>query len=188
MKRIALACLLLFSATLFAQKPCEWSANGKDSLGTYKALKDYVVYESNFGSSSTYVFLSLQVQNEIPYLHFQYIKKSKDFIAANCFDKNSRLFLQLDNGVIVTLKHIDQQSCGQTLMDSGFNSLISEGTFVFMNGTIEDLKSSPVSLLRVRYSTETFDYPMASQIKSELTKETYFPQKYFIDYLSCILP
>ena len=39
-------------------------------------------------------------------------QKSKDFLKANCFDKNSKLFLQLDNGKIITLLHLDQESCG----------------------------------------------------------------------------
>jgi len=30
---------------------------------------------------------------------------------ANCFDKNSKLFLKLNTGIIITLIHIDPKNC-----------------------------------------------------------------------------
>jgi hypothetical protein len=55
--------------------------------------------------------------------HPTYPKKSKGFWA-NCFDKDSKLFLQLLNGTIVTLIHIDQENCGTN--DKGWTVLITE--------------------------------------------------------------
>src|SRR4051812_29537193 len=93
--------IFLISTSLFAQKPCEYSTNIKDSLGTYKSTKEYMMYEKNFAGNTSYIFYSLVLNNGTPSLNLQLIQKSKDFMKANCFDKNSKLFLQLNNGKII---------------------------------------------------------------------------------------
>ena len=97
MKQPTLLILLWISATLFAQKPCEYSVDVKDSIGTYKETKSCIVHERNFGGTSSYVFFSLALTDGMPTLNVQTLQKSKDFIKANCLDKNSKVFLQLDN-------------------------------------------------------------------------------------------
>jgi hypothetical protein len=61
---------------------------------------------------------------------------------ANCFDKNSKLILQLNNGKIITLIHIDQENCGTMIRDDkGFDNRITSGIFMFMKESFEDLKT-----------------------------------------------
>ena len=81
----------------FAQKPCEYSVNVKDSIGIYKETKSAIVHEFIFGNTSKYVFFALALTDEIPSLTVQILQKSKDFLKVNCFNKNSRIFLQLEN-------------------------------------------------------------------------------------------
>jgi len=118
---------------------------------------------------------------------FRLSKKSKDFLKANCFDKNSKLFLQLNNGKIITLIHIDQENCGTMLRnDKGFDNRVNSGIFMFMKDSFEELKNSPVSIMRIKYLTDTEDYILKKEFKSELTNEIYKPETYFIDNLKCI--
>ena len=104
---VAIAFFLISFGTL-AQKPCEYTTNVTDSIGTYKSTKEYMIAEKNFGETASYIFFSLAVADGMPLLNVQLIQKSKGFVKANCFDKNSKLFLQLNNGKVVTLIHIDQ--------------------------------------------------------------------------------
>ncbi len=178
----------LFSSAIFAQKPCEFSTNVSDSIGTYKATQDYIVYERKFGNSSNYLFFSLELTNGIPTLNTKFISQSKDFIKANCFDKNSKMFLQLDNGKVITLIHTDSEDCGTPIHDgSGINNRVLSGVFLFMKDSMDELLKSPVSMIRIRYATETFDLIVKSELQSELTQKKYFPNTYFIDYLNCLL-
>ena len=187
MKYIITITLLFFSLNIFAQKPCEYSANVTDSIGTYKATKEYIVNEKIFGGNSSYIFYSLALTDGLPTLTVQLIQKSKGFIKANCFDKNSKLFLQLNNGKIITLIHIDQENCGtMTRDDKGFDNRVNSGIFMFMKDSFQDLKSSPVSMMRIKYLTDTEDYVFKKEFKSELTNEIYNPENYFIDNLKCI--
>lgn len=187
MKYIITITILFFSLNIFAQKPCEYSANVTDSIGTYKATKEYIVNEKIFGGNSSYIFYSLALTDGLPTLTVQLIQKSKDFIKANCFDKNSKLFLQLNNGKIITLIHIDQENCGTMIRDEkGFDNRVNSGIFMFMKDSFQDLKSSPVSMMRIKYLTDTEDYVFKKEFKSELTNEIYNPETYFIDYLKCI--
>lgn len=187
MKYIITITLLFFSLNIFAQKPCDYSANVNDSIGTYKSTKEYIVNEKVFGGNSSYIFYSLALTDGLPTLTVQLIQKSKDFIKANCFDKNSKLFLQLNNGKIITLIHIDQENCGTMIRDDkGFDNRVNTGIFMFIKDSFEELKSSPVSMMRIKYLTDTEDYVFKKEFKSELTNEIYNPENYFIDNLKCI--
>lgn len=187
MKYIITITLLFFSLNIFAQKPCDYSVNVNDSIGTYKSTKEYIVNEKIFGGNSSYIFYSLALTDGLPTLTVQLIQKSKGFIKANCFDKNSKLFLQLNNGKIITLIHIDQENCGTMIRDEkGFDNRVNSGIFMFMKDSFQHLKSSPVSMMRIKYLTDTEDYVFKKEFKSELTNEIYNPENYFIDNLKCI--
>ena len=187
MKKAVLLIVCMISSTLFAQKSCEYSANVTDSIGTYKSTKEYMIYEKNFAGNTNYIFYSLALTDGTPTLNINFIQKSKDFLKANCFDKNSKLFLQLNNGKIITLIHIDQENCGTLIRDEkGFNNRILTGTFMFMKGSFEDLKSAPVNMMRIKYLTDIEDYVIKKEFQSELDNKVYQPETYFVNYLHCI--
>lgn len=187
MKKIIHLLFLLLSFASFSQKDCDYSTNIKDSLGVYKSTKEYIVHEKNFAGNSSYIFYSLTSNNGFPVLKVQLIQKSKDFLKANCFDKNSKLFLQLQNGKVITLLHIDKENCGTLIRDDkGYDNRYVSGTFMFFKGSMEDLKSSPVNLMRIKYLTSVEDFIIKKEITSEMDNKTYFPETYFINYLNCI--
>ena len=187
MKHVALAFFLLISSQIFAQKNCEYSVNVKDSIGTYKLTKEYMIYEKNFAGNKNYIFLSLASTDGTPSLNLQIIQKSKEFMKANCFDKDSKLFLQLNNGKIVTLLHIDQENCGTMVRDSdGYDNRLLVGNFMFLKGSFEDLKSSPVNLMRIKYLTDLEDYVFRKEFTAEMNNQVYQPENFFINYLHCI--
>ena len=187
MKKAVLLILFLISSTLFAQKPCEYSANVTDSIGSYKSTKEHMIYEKIFAGNNNYIFYSLSLTDGMPTLNINFIQKSKDFLKANCFDKNSKLFLQLNNGKIITLLHIDKESCGTLIRDeNGFDNRVLTGTFMFMKGSFEELKSSPVNMMRIKYLIDIEDYVIKKEFQSELNNQVYQPETYFINYLHCI--
>ena len=187
MKYVIALTLLFLSLNMFAQKTCEYSTNVTDSIGTYKSTQEYMIAERNFAGNSSYIFYSLALTDGFPTLTVQFIQKSKDFMKVNCFDKNSKLFFQLNNGKIVTLLHIDQENCGSLVRDgNGFDNRLLVGNFMFIKGTMEDLKSSPVNLMRIKYLTDIEDYVLRKEITSELDTKVYEPENYFLNYLHCI--
>ncbi|TDD95978.1 hypothetical protein [Flavobacterium cellulosilyticum] len=187
MKQFLFALLFLISCTLFAQQPCEYSQNVKDSIGIYKSTKEYIIYEKNFAGNTNYIFYSLESTDGMPTLKISFIQKSKEFIKTNCLDKNSKLYLQLNNGKVITLIHIDQEVCGSMIRDNnGFDNRLLTANFMFIKGSIEDLKSSPVNLMRIKYLTDVEDYVIKKEFQSELDNKIYNPETYFINYLQCI--
>jgi hypothetical protein len=188
MKHLLFSITVLLNLNLYAQKPCEYSVNVKDSIGIYKETKSNIVHERVFGNTSSYVFFAMALTDDLPSLTVQILNKSKDFIQVNCFDKNSKVFLQLDNGKIITLISTDQENCGAPVRDDlGYNNRILSGTFMFLKGTLEELQSSPVSSMRIKFTTETKDYIFKKILISELTHEIYAPSTFFIDYLPCVI-
>jgi hypothetical protein len=187
MKYIFIIALCFLSFNIFAQKPCEYATNVTDSIGTYKSTKEYLISEKVFGGNSNYIFYSLALTDGIPTLTVQLIQKSKDFMKANCFDKNSKLFLQLQNGKIVTLTHIDQESCGSLIRDgNGFDNRVKSGVFMFLKDNYDELKKSPLSLMRIKYLTDVEDIIIKKEFTAELDGKLYLPDTYFIDNLRCV--
>jgi hypothetical protein len=175
------------SFNLFAQKPCEFSTNVTDSIGIYKSTTDYLISEKIFAGNSNYIFYSLVLTDDLPTLNVQFIQKSKNFMKVNCFDKDSRIYLQLQNGKIVTLKHIDQDNCGTMVRDDkGYDNRIKAGIFMFQKDNFEDLIISPVSIMRIKYSTDIEDYVFKKEFTAELDGKVYRPETYFIDNIRCI--
>ena len=186
MKKSLVIVFFLVSITTFAQKDCEYSSNVKDSIGTYKSTKDYVMYEKVFGNSQTSMFFSLINADGLLSLNFQMVQKSADFIPAKCFDKNSRIYIQLTNGKIISLIGIDQESCGNSIRNSNDNCRILSGYFLFMKDSFEDLKKYPISFFRIKFAGETTDYVAKDVLISEVDKKTYNPDHFFMDYLKCV--
>jgi hypothetical protein len=178
MKKIIIVLLFLLSCICFAQKDCEYSTNVTDSIGTYKSTNDYIIHERKFGNSNSTLFFSLINAEGLPSLKIQLIQKDTDFIPAKCFDKNSK---------IITLLGIDYESCGESIRNENGNSRILTGYFLFMKDTFDALQNSPITFMRIKYSTETNDYILKNELISELDKKTYNPDQYFINYLKCII-
>lgn len=186
MKNLICLITILLTFNAFSQKECEYSTNVTDSIGTYKSTKEYIVHERYFGNNKTTVFFSLINAEGLPSLSVQIIRKDNAFIPAKCFDKNSKIYLQLANGKVITLVGIDQETCGNSIRNESENARVLSGYFLFIKDTFEELKKSPVSLMRIKFSGETEDYVLKSEITSELNELTYFPENYFINYIKCI--
>lgn len=190
MKRFLICCFtLIMCQQFYAQKNCDYDVQVKDSLGDFRSTKEYLAYERKFGESESYLFLSLSNNNGIPYLTVQHLQKNNQFIKANCLDANSKLYLQLENGKIITLIHENVETCGNFLInpdDNRYTRVVS-GNFLFLKNAVEELKKSPVTMLRIRFGAENTDFIIKKELDSELTKKFYRPEAFFIDYLHCVL-
>ncbi len=187
MKKLLFIAFLSINLNIFAQKTCELSADVTDSLGTYKATKDYLVHERNFGKSLDYIYFSLVKTDGLPTLNIQFINKSDGFVKAKCLDKNSKIYFQLANGKIITLLHMDKSDCGTMVLDDKKNNIrILNGAFMFLKGSMEELKKSPVSFMRIKFAIDQEDYVFSKTLHSELDNLYYEPENYFINYLHCI--
>lgn len=187
MKNLIFGTLLFFTLIGYSQKPCEIETNVTDSLGTYKITKQSIIFERKFAGNTTNLFFALFKENGMIGLELQHLRSSEEFIKANCFDANSKIFLQLNNGKIVTLFFSGNDTCGTLLRnENNQNTRILVGTFLFLKNNYEELKSSPVTFIRISYSGENIDYPFKTQLTAEIDKKTYEPENYFIDYLNCV--
>lgn len=189
MKFVIFVLSLLFAIPTFAQKKCDFATNITDSIGSYKETKDYLMHEKVFGGKSTYLFFSLVNNDGTPLLKMQKIVKSGHFIEAVCLDSQSKIYLQLQNGKIVTLVYGDRETCGNLVhLDAEkMSTRVLAANFLFLKGSMEDLKSSPVSIIRIRFSTQTEDIVVKKELVSELMKQTYQPENYFMENIECVM-
>jgi len=189
MKSIFTTLLLVVSLALSAQQDeCKSTVTTKEDGVEVKSTREYLMYEKVFAGTSQFMFFSLTNSDGVPMLNFQFLAKGKDFPKVYCIDKASKIYLQLANGKIVTLISASEDQCSGLVYDSNEqnNIRILTATFLFAKGTIEDLEKSPISFIRVKYSTETVDYNMKKELDSESMKQKYYPENYFINTLKCI--
>ena len=186
MKKLLLTLFLFVSITSIAQKDCEYSSNVTDSIGTYKSTNDYLIHERIFGNSQTSIYCSLINVDGLISLNLQMIQISADFIPAKCFDKNSRIYIQLSSGKIITLLGMEQETCGNSVRTNNETRRILTGYFLFMKENYEELKKSTISFIRIKFAGETVDYVTRSELVSEVDKKTYYPENFFINTLKCV--
>ena len=121
-------------------------------------------------------------------LSVQMIQKSPDFIPAFCFDKSSKIYFQLNNGKIISLINVSEENCSSNSFDyeTKNNIKVITNYFVFIADNYPDLKTSPISLMRIKYVGETKDYAIRTELKSEILNKTVNPSLFFMDNLMCI--
>lgn len=188
MKHI-LALLLLIPVFTIAQvKKCEYDIDEKTDSTSIKITPQKLINEKIFGNTSEYLFFSLVNENGVPYLNIQQLQKSNDFIPTTCLSKKAKIILQLENGKIISLINAFEESCSDLNYDeSEKNNLrILTGYFYFTKTNYEELKNSPVSLMRVQFGAENKDYVLKTSLTSETLGTTSNPANFFLDYLKCV--
>lgn len=184
---------MLCSLNLSAQKKnenkeCKYAVEDTTQGQELRTTPDYLMYERSFAGSSQFLFFSLSNSQELPLVNFQLLSKSKDFPKMYCFEKDARVYVQLANNKIVTLIYAGEGQCAQLIYDGVEKNNIRalSGVFLFMKGSIEDLESSTITFIRVKYSGEMVDYPIRSELVSESMKQTYRPDTYLKENLKCV--
>jgi len=181
---------LLISCVVTAQNTCEFDFEIKNDSIDYRETKKHLIYERIFGKKTNYAFVSLLNDGGYLMMNFQKVQKSDSFIETECFDKETRIYLQLTNGRIYTLLHIDRDVCSVRVPDIESKALHIRSlntSFFFMEDDYQDLKKYPVALLQIRFSTgEKSSYVMEKELVSKNLEVTSHPERIFIDYYSCI--
>ncbi|MFD2909122.1 hypothetical protein ACFSX9_10260 [Flavobacterium ardleyense] len=188
MKNIITLLLLIPVFSLAQNKKCEYDIDDKTDSTSIKVLPQKLMHEKVFGNTSEFLFFSLVNENGVPYLNIQQLQKSKDFIKITCVSKSSKIILQLENGKFITLINAFDETCSDLSYDvSEKNNIrILSGYYYFTKSNYEEFKSSPVSLMRIQFGSETKDYVLKTSLVSETLQTTSNPASYFMDYLKCI--
>lgn len=175
---------LHFVAT--SQTFCDYKVNITDSIGSLKETAQYLIHEKVFAGSSKTIFLSLMNSDGTPILNLQSLHKSKEFMVADCFNKNSRIYFQLTNGKIYSMVYASDEVCSTPIRNEDHNIRVLSGSFLFMKDNFEDLKKYPITMMRINYSGGAVDYILKKELKSEVINGTFEPERYFINFFKCV--
>lgn len=184
-----IALLLFIPVFSLAQaKVCDYEIEEKTDTTSLKVLPQKLIHEKVFGKSSDYLFFSLVNENGVPILNMQLLQKSNDFIPTNCLSKSSKVFFQLDNGKIITLVNAFEEICSDLNYDATTknNIRILNAFFYFTKTNYEELKNSPIALMRIQFAGQTKDFVFKTVLESETLKLKSNPASYFIENLKCV--
>lgn len=182
---------ILASTSIWAQTapsiPCEWSTDVKDSIGTYKSLKDIMLYEKVFGGKQLVIYVALAKENQNLFLEVTHIQKGAGFLPALCWDANSRIILQLLGDKACMLPYAGSDMCGSLIKgaDGQYHRVLT-GRFSIPKALWADLKKGTISLARFKFAAETVDLIIKSELQSETDKKRYFPERLFVDRWACL--
>lgn len=188
-KTLLIAFLLLFNTLSFSQnKDCVFEISEETDSTYTKVLPEKFVYESIFGSTTRILSFKLYNIDGVLGLNFQYIQKSKDFLVPTCINKDTKIFIQLNNGKEVKLiNSLAVENCNELNYDpvNKNNIRILNGYFNFTKENFEYLKTEKAYLIRIVTITGEESFILNPELKSEITKEIIQPDSYFINYLPC---
>lgn len=187
MKKKLVSLLLLIGGALTAQvNPCELVTVDSTVEQAAVVTQDYMLFERQFGDLKLHFFASIEIINEVPTLSLSIVNQSARFLPVKCLTENSKIFIQLENGKIVSLIHVPEDNCGTGLSHEGQYQRVYKAQFLFHKGSFEELLNSPMSLLRIRWGTDTEDYLIKPYLKSEINGLEYYPNTYFQTVLKCL--
>lgn len=169
--------------------PCEYDFEVKNDSINFRETKKHLIYEREIGKKTNYAFVSLINDNGYVMLNFQKIQKSDAFIETECFDKDSRIFLQLSNGKIYTLIHENKEVCSARYpdVDNKLNIRVLNTFFYFTKDNFEDLKKYPVNIMQIRYgANDKVTYVMEKEIVSKNLNITSNPESFFMNNYYCV--
>ena len=66
------------------------------------------------------------------------------------------------------------------------NIRILNAFFYFTKTNYEELKNSPIALMRIQFAGETKDFVLKAELESETLKTKSNPARYFMEYLKCV--
>jgi hypothetical protein len=181
--------LLLSTISINAQtKDCLYDIEEKTDSTSLKTLPHKLMNEKIFGNNKEFIFFGLLNSDGVPMLSLQQLQKSNDFIPTSCLSKNSKIVFQLINGKIVTLIHAFEDVCSDLNYntDEKNNIRILTAYFYFTKNNFEELKNSPISLVRIQFSGASKDYVIKTELTSESLKIKTNPSNYFMEFLKCV--
>lgn len=188
MKKYLLILVLLPLLAAAQNKDCQYEVEEKTDSTSLKVLKEVLIDEKIFGNTNEYLFFSLLNNDGVPMLEIQVLQKSKDFIPTKCINPSSKIILQLKNGKIVTLIANTEESCSVLNYDSKDqnNIRILTGFFFFGKTNYEELKNSPVMLMRIQFAGDSKDYVVKNELSSETLQTKSKPDIFFMNNIKCI--
>ena len=184
-----LSLLLLLTLSVNAQnKDCSYDVEEKTDSTSLKTLPHKLMNEKIFGNNKEFIFFGLLNNNGVPMLSLQQLQKSNDFIPTNCLSKSSKIVIQLMNGKIITLIHAFEDVCSDLNYNTEEKSNIRILTayFYFTKNNFEELKNSPISLVRIQFSGASKDYAIKTELISESLQTKTNPANYFMEFLKCV--
>lgn len=188
MKHIIYLLLFSTSSLLSQTKGCIYEMNEKTDSTSIKVLPEQVIQERIYGNSKEIIQFKLLNNDGVPLINVEILQKDTEFIPASCFNRSSRIVFQLANGKTVTLVSITEDICSILNYNEveKSNIRILDGYFGFSKNNYEELKKSPISLMRIQFAGQAKEYIIKKELQSEFLNKTYYPENIFINYLKCI--
>ena len=188
MKKYLLTLVFLPLLAAAQNKDCQYEVEEKTDSTSLKVLKEVLIDEKIFGNTNEYLFFSLLNNDGVPMLEIQVLQKSKDFIPTKFINPLSNIILQLKNGKSLTLIANTEESCSVLNYDSKDqnNIRILTGFFFFGKTNYEELKNSPVMLMRIQFAGDSKDYVVKNELSSETLQTKSKPDVFFMNNIKCI--
>ncbi|WP_430613318.1 hypothetical protein [Flavobacterium sp. JP2137] len=185
---LMLLSLFVSVVSLAQKKDCDIDYVIENDSTRFTKTNDYLFVERSYKPALESVYIALVKSEETAYVQLQFLQKDALFIPTTCVDAKSLITFQLLDGTIVNLRHAQDDYCNSLSFDpeQQANIRILSTYFQIEKDDIAKLKKSPVSVMRLRFSTAVFTYEVVEKLASKSVDKTYFPTRYFIENIACV--
>ena len=171
----------------YAQDTCNYKiqvdTENEQFLLTHEVLTDFMI-----GNKQTaFIYFSLMKEGDVKSLVLQLSLNSAEMPPIACFNKDSRVSFELENGKFVSLRYLGDVNCGrETEPKDALKNSTSEAAFFIDDKSFDILQESNLKSMRLTTMKTHFDIEFQNVISNSVLKEPVYPKEFFLKYLSCV--
>jgi len=187
MKKLLLPLFLLYLLTGYSQDSCNYKiqvdTESEQFTLTHEVLADYMLGKNQ----TVFIYFSLMKEDTIRSLVLQLSLNAAEMPPIACFNKDSRVSFELDNGSFVSLRYLGEVNCGrQSEPKDALKNSTSEAAFYIDDKSMLMLKESKLKSMRLTTMKTNFDIEFQNLISNSIIKEPVYPKEFFLNNLSCV--
>lgn len=185
-----IALLLLFTAMVgYGQESdCNYKLQ-VDTEAEQFVLTNAELAEYMLGLERTvFIYFSLMKEADVKSLVIQLsVNAKKQVPPMMCFNKDSRVSFQLEDGSFVSLRYLGDELCGrQTENEDTLHNSTSEAAFFLDETSLKRLSESEILSMRLTTMRTNFDVAFQDVLSNEELPVPIYPKEFFLNYLQCL--
>lgn len=188
MKKVSIVLFLFMAITGFSQtEECDYKiqvdTEDEKFLLTNASLAEFMV-----GSDKTiFIYFSLMKEGDVKSLVLEVSVNAKEMPPVLCFNKDSRISFQLEDGSFASLRYLGEVNCGrQTNNEDTLDNSTSEAAFYLDETNLERLSEAKISSMRITTMKTNFDIGFQEVISNPQIDTPIYPKEFFLNNLQCL--
>lgn len=136
---------------------------------------------------NVFIYFSLMREDAVKSLVMQVSVNAKEIPPILCFNKDSRVSFELEDGSFASLRYLGEVTCGRQVENSEtLNNSTSEAAFLLDDASEKRLLQSKITSMRITTMKTNFDVTFQDVLSNAQIENPIYPKEFFLKYLKCL--